>query len=177
MNSLPSSTPTALAAAVLILGLAAEADAQHGGRAAGARAAGTGARASAANTGFSNAGAASGGGFSQGRQGSAASNTQINYNNNGGSCHNCSNWDAATGFVAGAAVTGAVVAASTPPPPGTVVVAAAPAPVAAPVAPPCNAAPIPVDGEPYYRCGSTWYAAAYSSSGVVYMPVPAPAGY
>ena len=31
--------------------------------------------------------------------------------------------------------------------------------------------------EMIYRCGSTWYAAGYASSGVVYTPVPAPPGY
>jgi hypothetical protein len=29
----------------------------------------------------------------------------------------------------------------------------------------------------YYKCGTTWYAAGYGSSGVVYTPVPPPQGY
>ena len=40
-----------------------------------------------------------------------------------------------------------------------------------------DVAPVPVDGVPYYKCGSTWYTAGYGSAGVVYMPVPPPAGY
>jgi hypothetical protein len=66
-----------------------------------------------------------------------------------------------------------VVAASQPQ--TTTVVVAAPAP--APVAPPCNVAPVPVSGAPYYKCGATWYTAGYASTGVVYMPVPPPPGY
>ena len=73
----------------------------------------------------------------------------------------------------GAVVGGAVVAASQPP--ATTVVTTAPAP--APVAPLCNAAPIPVSGAPYYKCGATWYTAGYASTGVVYLPVAAPPGY
>ena len=61
------------------------------------------------------------------------------------------------------------------PPPTTVVTRPAPAPAA--VAPPCNVAPVPVSGVPYYKCGATWYTAGYASSGVVYMPVPPPPGY
>jgi hypothetical protein len=76
--------------------------------------------------------------------------------------------------VAGAIVTGAAVAATTPPATTTVVVAA---PAPAPVAPPCNIAPVAVQDVPYYKCGATWYAAGYASSGVVYMPVPPPPGY
>jgi hypothetical protein len=71
-------------------------------------------------------------------------------------------------------VTGAAVAATTPPAPTTVVVAA---PAPAPVAPPCNVAPVGVENVPYYKCGATWYATGYGSSGVVYMPVPPPPGY
>jgi len=41
---------------------------------------------------------------------------------------------------------------------------------AAPVAPPCDVAPVPVSGVPYYKCGATWYTAGYGSTGVVYMP-------
>ncbi len=44
-------------------------------------------------------------------------------------------------------------------------------------APPCNVAPVPVSGVPYYKCGATWYTAGYGSGGVVYMPVPPPPGY
>jgi len=68
--------------------------------------------------------------------------------------------------VAGAIVTGAAVAATTPPTSTTVVAAPAPAPVA----PPCNIAPVAVNDVPYYMCGATWYAAGYASGGVVYMP-------
>jgi hypothetical protein len=105
----------------------------------------------------------------QSTRSSTVTNVQSNYS--GGGCYNCSNWDsgsAAAGFVAGAVVAGSVAAASRAP-------AAAPAP--APVAPPCNVAPVPVSGVPYYKCGATWYTAGYASTGVVYMPVPPPAGY
>jgi hypothetical protein len=80
--------------------------------------------------------------------------------------------------VAGALIGGAVVAAASTPT-TTTVVAAAPAAAAppAPVAPPCNVAPIPVSGVPYYKCGVTRYTAGYGSSGVIYMPVPPPPGY
>ena len=37
------------------------------------------------------------------------------------------------------------------------------APASAPVAPPCDVAPIPVSGVPYYKCGATWYTAGYAS--------------
>ena len=77
--------------------------------------------------------------------------------------------------MAGAIVGGTMVAAASQPT-TTTVVAAAPR-AAAPVAPPCNVAPIPVSGVPYYKCGATWYTAGYASSGVVYMPVPPPPGY
>jgi hypothetical protein len=126
----------------------------------------------------------------QSTRSSTVSNVQSNYS---GGCHNCSsNWDsgdAAAGFVAGAIVAGTVVAAASTPPPTTVVATAppptttvvvaapTPAPPPAPVAPPCNVAPIPVSGVPYYQCGTTWYTAAYASSGVIYMPVPPPPGY
>lgn len=102
-------------------------------------------------------------------------NTRVTtVNNYHGDCHNCDNWDnndAAAGFVVGAIVGGAVVAASQPQ--STTVVTTAPAPVA----PPCNVAPIPVSGVPYYKCGGTWYTAGYASSGVVYVPVAPPPGY
>jgi hypothetical protein len=101
----------------------------------------------------------------------SVSNTQTNYYGGSGGCYNCSNWDgssAAAGFVAGAVVAGAAASASQPH-------TTAPAP--APVAPPCNIAPIPVSGVPYYKCGPTWYTAGYGSNGVVYMPVPPPPGY
>jgi hypothetical protein len=95
----------------------------------------------------------------------------------GGSCYNCwDNGDAAAGFVAGAIVGGAVAAASQP----TTTVVTTTAPAAAPpatVPPPCNVAPIPVSGVPYYKCGATWYTAGYAANGVVYMPVPPPPGY
>jgi hypothetical protein len=106
----------------------------------------------------------------QNTRASTVSNVQGNYQ--GGNCYNCSNWDngsAAAGFVAGAAVVGATAAATRP----TTVLAAAPAPAA----PPCNIAPVPVSGVPYYRCGGTWYTAGYASEGVVYMPVAPPPGY
>jgi hypothetical protein len=113
---------------------------------------------------------------------STVTNVQSNYS---GGCYNCSNWDsgdAAAGFMAGAIVGGTMVAAASQPTTTTVVAAApAPAPAAAappaPVTPPCNVAPIPVSGVPYYKCGATWYTAGYASSGVVYMPVPPPPGY
>jgi hypothetical protein len=104
---------------------------------------------------------------------STVSSVQSNYY--GGGCYNCAHWDsgdAAAGFVAGAVVAGTAAAASAP---HTTTTAAAPAP--APVAPPCNVAPIPVQGVPYYKCGATWYTAGYASMGVVYMPVPPPPGY
>ena len=93
-------------------------------------------------------------------------------------CNNCSNnWDsgnAAGAFVAGAIVAGTAAAAgaamSAPPP------TAAGAPPPATVPPPCNVAPVAVNGVPYYQCGATWYTAGYGSAGVVYMPVPPPAG-
>jgi hypothetical protein len=72
-------------------------------------------------------------------------------------------------------VAGTMTAASQPH--TTTVVTTAPAPAPAPVAPPCNVAPVPVSGVPYYKCGATWYTAGYASTGVVYMPVPPPAGY
>ena len=109
------------------------------------------------------------------RQASASGNQAARQNaasDYSGGCYNCgSNWDnAAAGFVAGAVVVGAAAAASQP-----TYVNQAPAP--APVAPPCNVAPIPVEGVPYYKCGPTWYVAGYGSSGVVYMPVAPPPGY
>jgi hypothetical protein len=116
----------------------------------------------------------------QNTRSSTVTNVQSNYQGDGG-CNNCSNnWDsgdAAAGFVAGAIVGGVVVAAASTPPPTTTAVTTAPAPPPAPVAPPCNVAPIPVSGVPYYKCGATWYTAGYASSGVVYMPVPPPPGY
>jgi hypothetical protein len=99
-------------------------------------------------------------------------NTQSNYYGAGG-CYNCA-WDsgqAAAGFAAGAIVGGAAVAATRPP--TTTVVTTAPAPIA----PPCNVAPVPVSGVPYYQCGAAWYAAGYGSTGVVYVPVQPPPGY
>jgi len=87
-----------------------------------------------------------------------------------GGCHNC--WDGAAvaaGVVAGAVVAGAAASASQP----TTYVNQAPQQVA----PPCNVAPIPVSGVPYYKCGATWFTAGYGSAGVVYMPVPPPQGY
>jgi len=100
------------------------------------------------------------------------SQTVQNVQGNASGCYNCwDNGDAAAGFVAGAVVAGTVAAASRP----TTVVTQAPAP--APVAPPCNVAPIPVSGVPYYKCGATWYTAGYGSAGVVYMPVAPPPGY
>ena len=43
--------------------------------------------------------------------------------------------------------------------------------------PPCNVAPVSVDGTPHYKCGTRWYAPALADSGVVYAPVAAPPGY
>ena len=103
------------------------------------------------------------------------SNYQANYYGGSG-CYNCG-WDsgdAAAGFVVGAVVGGAVVAASQP---KTTTVATTAAPAPAPAAPPCNVAPVPVSGVPYYKCGARWYTAGYGSGGVVYMPVPPPPGY
>lgn len=101
----------------------------------------------------------------------SVSNTQNNYYGSSG-CNDC--WDGAAvaaGIAAGAIVAGAAASASQPA--TTTYVQQAPAPVA----PPCNVAPIPVSGVPYYRCGATWYTAGYGSAGVVYMPVPPPPGY
>jgi hypothetical protein len=195
---------TGLVAGLLIVGFAEEADAQRGGRGAGAGAARAGAAGlnhggAAAGGGFSHGGvpargsggmAERGGGaqqlpagssradMQQGRQDSQAQRQQAVHDNqaqrqtaidnsNGGCINNnCSNWDGrvAAGVVAGAVVAGAVASAN----------AAATAPV---LAPPCNVAATPVSGVPYYRCGATWYTAGYAGDGVVYMPVPAPAGY
>jgi len=101
----------------------------------------------------------------------SVSNTQNNYYGSSG-CSNC--WDGAAvaaGVVAGAVVVGAAAAASQPAP--TTYVNQAPQQVA----PPCNVAPIPVSGVPYYKCGATWFTAGYGSAGVVYMPVAPPPGY
>lgn len=112
-------------------------------------------------------------GRQSGRQdaaGSRQSNRQDAANDyyGSGGCHDC--WDGsgalAAGVIAGAVVAGA--AASQP-----TYVNQAPQQVA----PPCNVAPIPVSGVPYYKCGATWFTAGYGSAGVVYMPVPPPAGY
>lgn len=97
----------------------------------------------------------------------SVSNTQNNYYGSSG-CNDC--WDGsgavAAGVIAGAVVAGA--AASQP-----TYVNQAPQQVA----PPCNVAPIPVSGVPYYKCGATWFTAGYGSAGVVYMPVAPPPGY
>ena len=77
----------------------------------------------------------------------------------------------AAGVAAGAVVAGAAASAAQPAP--TTYVNQAPQQVQ----PPCNVAPIPVSGVPYYKCGATWFTAGYGSAGVVYMPVPPPAGY
>jgi hypothetical protein len=108
----------------------------------------------------------------QSTRSSTVTNVQSNYYGGGGGCYNCwDSGDAAAGFVAGAVVAGTMAAASQP------YAAAAPAPAPAPAAPPCNVAPVPVSGVPYYKCGATWYTAGYASTGVVYMPVPPPPGY
>jgi len=39
---------------------------------------------------------------------------------------------------------------------------------------PCTPNTAVVNGVTYYQCGTTWYTQAYGSSGVMYMPVPAP---
>ena len=124
------------------------------------------------------------------RQGTASQNQaarQGNYYGSSGGCgNNCSNWDsgdAAAGLAVGALVGGAVVAGHEPASHDdsrrTSARAARqlPRPPPHPVAPPCNVAPIPVSGVPYYKCGPTWYTAGYGSMGVVYMPVPPPPGY
>jgi hypothetical protein len=109
-------------------------------------------------------------------QNTRATNVTNAQNNYSGGCHDCnSDWDggsAAAGFVAGAMVVGAAAAVTTPPPATTTVVAAP-----APVAPPCNVAPIAVQDVPYYKCGAAWYATGYGSGGVVYTQVPPPPGY
>jgi hypothetical protein len=103
------------------------------------------------------------------------SNTQNNYYGSSSGCSNC--WDGggavAAGVVAGAVVAGAAASAAASQPAPTTYVNQAPQQVA----PPCNVAPMPVSGVPYYRCGGTWYTAGYGSAGVVYMPVPPPPGY
>ncbi len=109
----------------------------------------------------------------QNTRANTVSNVQNNYH---GDCNYCfnSDWDggsAAVGFVAGAMVVGAT-AAATAPPPATAAVVAAPAPVA----PPCNVAPIAVNEVPYYKCGATWFATGYGSGGVVYTSSATP-GY
>ena len=100
--------------------------------------------------------------------------TVSNVQNNRDDCYNCgSDWDsgsAAAGFVAGAVVGGVVTAAATAP--SSTVVVAAPA-----AAPPCNIAPVAVNGVAHYYCGTTWYAASYASNGVVYVPTASPPGY
>jgi hypothetical protein len=110
----------------------------------------------------------------QNTRSNTVTNVQSNYYGGSG-CYNCGHWDnneAAAGFVAGAIVGGAVVAASQPP--TTTVVTTAPPP---PAAPPCNIAPVPVNGTPYYKCSGSWYAPGYASTGVVYVPVAPPPGY
>jgi hypothetical protein len=42
---------------------------------------------------------------------------------------------------------------------------------------PCNAAPVSVNGTPYYKCGATWYSAGLTSTGITYMKVPPPPGH
>jgi hypothetical protein len=42
---------------------------------------------------------------------------------------------------------------------------------------PCDPNVSDINGVTYYQCGSTWYTAAYGSSGVIYMPVSPPSGY
>jgi hypothetical protein len=42
---------------------------------------------------------------------------------------------------------------------------------------PCTPTVVSVGGSTYYRCGSSWYAQAYSGSGVTYVGVEPPAGY
>jgi hypothetical protein len=59
--------------------------------------------------------------------------------------------------------------------------AAAPSSTVVYTAPPSGSAGLPctpnttvVSGVTYYQCGTAWYTQAYGSSGVMYMPVPAP---
>jgi hypothetical protein len=61
---------------------------------------------------------------------------------------------------------------------------AAPSSTVVYTAPPSGSAGLPctpntavVQGVTYYQCGSSWYTQAYGSSGVMYMPVPPPAGH
>ena len=41
---------------------------------------------------------------------------------------------------------------------------------------PCNAAPVSVNGTPYYKCSGIWYTAGLTSTGIAYMKVPPPPG-
>jgi hypothetical protein len=75
--------------------------------------------------------------------------------------------------VAGAVVGGVATAATTPTTTSTTVVVPSTGGTAAP---PCSVAPVAVNGVSYYNCGSSWYAAGYGSSGVVYVPVAPPQG-
>jgi len=42
---------------------------------------------------------------------------------------------------------------------------------------PCNAAPVTVNGTPYYKCRGTWYTPALTSTGIGYAKVAPPPGY
>ena len=60
----------------------------------------------------------------------------------------------------------------------------APASTVVYTAPPSGSAGLPctpntavVSGVTYYQCGSSWYTQAYGNNGVIYTPVPPPAGY
>lgn len=41
---------------------------------------------------------------------------------------------------------------------------------------PCNAAPVTVNGAPYYKCGGHWYTAGLTSTGIGYIQVAPPPG-
>jgi len=191
---------TILAAGVFVLALVPDADAQRGR--GGARAGGGGGGFSrggpASGGGFAAGGGQRGGGAQAGQRadrgtstanqgqrqdargerqssrqdaaGQRQSNRQDSYSSNNDDCDNC--WDGAAvaaGVVAGAVAVGAATASQ--PAPTTYTNQAQQQ-----VPPPCNVAPVAVDGVPYYKCGATWYTAGYGNAGVVYMPVPPPRG-
>lgn len=73
------------------------------------------------------------------------------------------------GYVAGESSASQSTSAT---PPTTVVYSAPPPSGSAGL--PCTPYTAVVNGVTYYQCGATWYTQAYGSSGVIYMPVPAP---
>jgi hypothetical protein len=42
---------------------------------------------------------------------------------------------------------------------------------------PCKAAPVTVNGTPYYKCRGNWYTPALTSTGIGYAKVAPPPGY